>query len=91
MAFKLILKGRVQAVACRHYCSQYAKRLKIHGSASNLSDGSVKVLLNTENKSEAERYINAIKNNTDNLRFWGDIRNIDVSFYEGPYNGDYVF
>jgi acylphosphatase len=91
MAFKLILKGRVQAVACRHYCSRYGRRLKIQGSATNLSDGSVQVLLNTEDKTQAEIYINAIKNNTNKLHFWGDIRSIDVSHYEGPIHGDDQF
>ncbi len=48
MGKKLILEGKVQGVFCRAYCSQYARKHRVRGSASNERDGTVKVLLDTD-------------------------------------------
>lgn len=91
MPKKLILSGLVQGVACRYYCSQYGKRLRIRGSVSNLSDGTVKVLLNTSNMSDIDRYIDAIRDNPLGVHFYGRIDSIDMYDYAGPLRGDYLF
>lgn len=91
MAFRLILKGRVQGVFCRRYCSRYGREAGIKGSASNLYDGSVQVLLDTDDTTLVERYIHAVKNNTLNIPFSGHIVSVDKEAYRGSIRGDYVF
>jgi len=88
---KLILHGLVQGVACRYYCSQYGKRLRIRGAVTNLPDGTVKVILNTSSRSDIERYMHAIRNNPLGVHFYGRIDSIDVYDYTGPLRGDYLF
>lgn len=91
MPRKLILNGRVQGVFCRYYCSEYGRRLGIAGSASNLSDGSVKVLLATDDDSLVQRYVDSLKVNPLGVRFHGKIESVDVSEYSGTIHGDYNF
>ncbi|MBN1495800.1 MAG: acylphosphatase [Spirochaetes bacterium] len=91
MATKLILTGRVQGVFCRAYCSRYAQKRRIRGSASNLSDGSVKVLLDTSDMELVNKFIADIKRNPDGLMFYGRIESVDVDEYAGSISGDYQF
>lgn len=91
MAVRLILRGRVQGVACRHYCSTYGRRLGIRGSATNLRDGSVQVLLNSENEELINIYIRVITENTENIPFFGKITSIEKQAYRGSFRGDYEF
>ncbi len=91
MAIQLILKGTVQGVCCRAYCKEYAVKLRIRGAATNLRDGSVRVLLQTEDSDSIERYIDCLKTNPYSFRFWGDITEIEQSPFDGPIRGDYVF
>ena len=91
MAKKLILHGRVQGVYCRAYSSQYARLLKIRGTASNLSDGTVRVLLQTDDAALVSRYIADLKNNPQQFTFYGRIDSVDVSDYSGAIAGDYQF
>ncbi|OHD63755.1 MAG: hypothetical protein A2176_14555 [Spirochaetes bacterium RBG_13_51_14] len=91
MAKKLILRGVVHGVFCRAYCSQYARKLRIRGSASNISDGSVRVLLNTDDRELVDRFVSEIKNNPDGYTFYGRIETIDVYDYAGIISGDYQF
>ena len=91
MTKRLILSGRVQGVFCRHFCSQYAKKLGINGSATNLSDGTVRVLLDTDDNELLNRFIDCLKTNPDRVRFQGNISGVDVSEYDGVIGGDYVF
>jgi acylphosphatase len=89
---ELILTGRVQGVFCRHYCSQTAKRLGLRGSATNLMDGSVQVLLATDDETQISRYVQALRENPFGIRFWGSITGIEVNKnYQGHIDGDYVF
>jgi len=91
MAKRLILYGRVQGVLCRAYCSQYARMLKIRGSASNLSDGTVRVILDTEDPEVTQRYVSSITHNPGGLTFYGRIESVEVDDYHGPISGDYQF
>ncbi len=91
MAKELILSGIVQGVFCRKYCSDNAKRIGLKGSASNLGDGTVRVVINSDNEAYIQNYIHALKTNPYKLRFYGRIDNIKVSDYRGPIVGDYEF
>lgn len=91
MAKKLILQGRVQGVFCRAYCSQYARERRIRGTASNLSDGSVRVILNTDDMDLVNQFISDIQSNPLGFMFYGRIESVDVSDYSGPIAGDYRF
>ncbi len=91
MAVKLLLKGVVQGVFCRNYCSKYGKKLGVRGSATNLPDGSVRVLLDTEDKSIVDNYIYHLMNNPMRLMFYGRIDNVETIEYYGKIHGDYFF
>ncbi len=91
MAYKLILQGRVQGVGGRAYCRNYAVKLKIRGSATNLSDGSVQVLLNTDDESLVREYATCLKDDPLGLYFYGTITSIKMHPYTGRMQGDYNF
>jgi acylphosphatase len=91
MAKKLILHGRVQGVCCRAYCSQYARKLGIPGTASNAPDGTVRVILNTDDIELVNRFIEHIRLNPDGFSFYGRIQSIDMSDFTGVISGDYRF
>ena len=91
MATKIILKGNVQGVGCRGYCARYARRYHIHGSATNLHDGSVCILINTDDEGIINSYMNSLIANTDGYLFYGRILDYKVVFYGGPIDGDYLF
>jgi acylphosphatase len=65
--------------------------LRIRGSASNMPNGTVKVLLDTDDMDLVSRYKNAIRTNPRGERFYGSIQSIDVSSYQGSIYGDYTF
>ena len=91
MARELILTGHVQGVFCRNYCSQYAKMFGIKGSASNLGDGSVRVIIDTDDQSLVREYTSALIQNPSSVRFYGKISDISVRTFSGPIRGDYNF
>lgn len=91
MAKALILQGKVQGVACRHYCSQIGRKLNIRGSATNLHDGSVRVILDTDDESLVKKYADALKTNNFGFTFMGRITDIGITDYSGPMAGDYNF
>ncbi|HOO72666.1 MAG TPA: acylphosphatase [Spirochaetota bacterium] len=91
MAYQLILKGKVQGVFCRYYCSQYAKIFGLRGSATNLGDGSVSVIIDTEDQALLREYITSLTSNPSDIRFFGRIEDVSVSSYDGPVRGDYLF
>ncbi len=90
MAYELILSGRVQGVFCRNYCSQYGRKYKIRGAASNLRDGTVQVLIDCDEET-VKKYVRALIQNPDNIRFFGSINGIKTNDYSGGIQGDYVF
>lgn len=91
MAKELILKGRVQGVACRYYCSQYGRKIGVRGAASNLYSGDVQVLLDTDDETVIEKYVRALRTNPLKVHFWGTITGIEIRDYGGPLSGDYTF
>ncbi len=91
MPRKLILHGRVQGVFCRAYCAHYARKRKLPGTASNLSDGTVRVLLDTDDQELLDRYISDLRNNPEGFGFYGRIDSVDVEQYRGPLSGEYRF
>ncbi|MDH5680283.1 MAG: acylphosphatase [Spirochaetota bacterium] len=91
MAKQLILKGRVQGVFCRKYCSQNAKELGISGSATNLEDGTVSVLLNTDDDMLVEEFVMALTGNPYDFDFNGEITGLDLTDYSGAMTGDVEF
>ena len=91
MPKELILTGRVQGVFCRKFCADNAKKLKLNGSASNLIDGSVRVLIDTDDNKKIADYINALKSNPFGYTFYGRIEDVRISDYSGPIRGDYIF
>lgn len=91
MAFQLILSGNVQGVYCRAYCKNNAVKLNLKGSASNLFDGTVKVVLDTVDRRLIDEFIRCLKENPYHFNFYGQIDNIKVEDYEGAVTGDYNF
>jgi len=91
MIKKVILKGRVQGVGCRGYCARYARKFLIKGSATNLNDGSVKLILNIKNENALRSYLNSLITNPDRFMFYGNIDDISVSDYSEEITGDYNF
>jgi len=91
MPIELILRGKVQGVACRHYCSLYGRMMGLRGSATNLADGTVRVLLETEDQASARAYMRALMENPRRLAFYGFIERIDERGFEGRISGDYMF
>ena len=91
MPIELILSGKVQGVACRHYCSRYGRMVGLRGSASNLYNGTVRVLLDTDDEESARAYMRALLENPRQMAFYGFIERIDVRPCDGPITGDYVF
>jgi acylphosphatase len=89
---ELILSGRVQGVFCRHYCSQNAKKLGLRGSATNLADGTVQVVLDTDDENAVQQYIKVLRENPHGVRFWGSITGIKVgNNLTSNRRGDYTF
>jgi len=91
MATKIILKGHVQGVGCRGYCARYARRYNLHGTATNLSDGSVCILIASDDEILISTYMNSLITNTDEYTFFGRITDYKIVSYGGRIDGDYVF
>ena len=91
MPSRLILTGRVQGVFCRGYCSKYGKLQGISGAVSNLPDGTVEVLLDTDNTVVLENYIVMLKTNPRKITFYGRIDFITTEKYYDAIMGDYFF
>jgi acylphosphatase len=91
MAKKLILSGIVQGVFCRKYCSENAEKLGIRGSATNLRDGTVQVILDCEDEIKISKYIESLKQNPFSFTFYGRIDSVGISDYTGSIRGDYMF
>jgi acylphosphatase len=91
MRKKIILKGRVQGVGCRGYCAKYARKFGIRGSATNLKDGTVMLIVEAENELIIRNYISSLLSNPGGFNFYGNIKDIDVSDYSGKIDGDYNF
>ena len=89
MAYELILTGRVQGVGCRWYCGHVGQRMGIRGAASNRDDGTVQVILATDDRAKAGAYASALKENSFGLTFWGRIERVDLAETGLSVCGDY--
>ncbi len=91
MRKRVILKGRVQGVGCRGYCSRYAKKFSLHGSATNLRDGTVQLILEVHDESSFKKFLSSMITNSEGLLFYGSIDDISISDFSGDIAGDYNF
>ena len=91
MAKEIIIYGNVQGVFCRDYCSRYGRKFGLRGTASNQNNGTVQIILNTNDDELAEQYVQALKDNPNDYMFYGKITKIEVHSYSGHIRGDYVF
>lgn len=91
MIKKVLLYGRVQGVGCRGYCARYARKYLINGSATNLNDGSVCLLLKINDELVLQRFVASLVSNPDGLLFYGIIDDVSISDYIGKTDGDYNF
>ena len=91
MIKKVILKGRVQGVGCRGYCAGYARKYLITGSATNLGDGTVRLILDIRDELVLQRFVSSLISNPDNRIFYGSIEDVSISDYSGKTDGDYNF
>jgi acylphosphatase len=89
MPYEIIIKGRVQGVGCRYYCGKVAQSLGLRGAASNLGDGSVRVIIDTDSHEEAQEYADALTRNSFNLDFYGRIQSALVRTAYCEVAGDY--
>lgn len=90
MTALIILKGRVQGVGCRYYTGKVASALRLSGSATNLQDGTVRVLLNTDSHEKVNEFIIALKTDRFSYHFWGHFTDIEFKGFENiPISGDY--
>lgn len=89
MAYELILSGRVQGVGCRYYCAHVGKTLNIHGNATNLPGGDVRVIAVTDSRQLAENFAAALRDNMFGIRFAGRIISVSVSEVSSIPHGDY--
>lgn len=91
MPFEIILSGRVQGVGCRWYCARVGQTLGTHGAVTNLDDGNVQVLLETEDDTEARAYLSALERNSFSLHFYGRIESSILHSFSGRVEGDYCW
>ena len=77
---KVLVSGRVQGVFYRDTCRQVADREGVAGTAKNLSDGRVEVVLEGE-PDAVDRVIEWCRKGTD----WSSVENVEVS--EEPTTG----
>jgi acylphosphatase len=89
MAYEIILKGRVQGVGCRYYCGNVARKSGIRGSASNLRDGSVRVIAETDDFDSARAFASALKDNVFGLHFYGRIESVELYEVNNSRHGEY--
>jgi len=89
MPYQLILEGRVQGVGCRYYCAKTARAMKLKGSASNISDGTVRVVIETDDQVKAASYAEALRLDKFKYGFYGRFTNIKIDKCSGEIDGDY--
>ena len=91
MPYEVILAGRVQGVGCRWYCSHVAQKMGLSGAATNLDDGTVQVILSTEDERAAYECMVALRDNTFNLHFYGKISGVEIRRTAQRVDGDYCW
>lgn len=78
-------------MGCRGYCSRYARKYSITGSATNLHNGSVQLILSFHDENLFKQYITSLLTNPDRVTFFGHIDDISINDYSGKTDGDYNF
>jgi acylphosphatase len=91
MPSEVIISGRVQGVGCRFYCGKVGRALGLHGAATNLGDGTVLVVLETNDLNEAERYAKALRENELGIDFYGRIVSAVARPANHPVSGEYAW
>ena len=91
MPYEVILSGRVQGVGCRWYCSHVAQKMGLAGAATNLDDGTVQVILATDDERAAYECMIALRDNTFRLHFYGHISDARIRRTEQTVDGDYAW
>ncbi|HQO39024.1 MAG TPA: acylphosphatase [Spirochaetota bacterium] len=91
MATKIILKGSVQGVGCRGYCARYARSHGLHGGATNQRDGSVCIIIDTDDKIIINSFMDSVITNPAGYAFFGRIFDYKIELYNGRIDGDYIF
>ena len=89
MPYEVILSGRVQGVGCRWYCSHVAQKMGLSGAATNLDDGTVQVILSTDDERAAHECMIALRDNTLHLHFYGNISGAEMRRTPQAADGDY--
>ena len=89
MPYQLVLEGKVQGVGCRNYCAKTARVMKLKGAASNIPDGTVIVIIDTEDQLKAEDYGKALRTDKFGFGFYGRFTNIKIEKSSGEVDGDY--
>ena len=59
--FHILIEGRVQGVGYRHFAATHAKSFKINGTARNLLDGRVEVVIFAKEDENIEAYLNELQ------------------------------
>ncbi len=75
---EIILSGHVQGVACRYYCIENARYIGLRATATNLANGTVRVMLDTDDDDRVRTFIRNLIENPYGVRFWGTITDIKV-------------
>ncbi len=65
--------------------------MKINGSATNLPDNTVQLILMTDDMKLVNEFIDKIKINPSGHTFFGRIDEVEIEDYEGTQRGDYTF
>ncbi len=91
MLKKIVLYGRVQGVGCRGYAASCGKKLGLRGSASNMRDGTVEIIVDAESIEKIKLYIDILLSNPYGFYFHGRIERYTLEDYSGPVRGDYRF
>jgi len=63
----------------------------LRGGASNIRDGSVVVLLDSDDPEKVRLYIEYLLSNPSGYYFNGRIDNYTIEDFSGPVKGDYSF
>jgi acylphosphatase len=86
MAKKIILKGIVQGVGCRGYTARYARIFGLKGSATNLNNGTVRLLIDCDDDKNNISLYQRPNSKPKGIMFYGKITDFEVNDYDGKIN-----
>ncbi len=82
-AVSIVVKGLVQGVGFRYFCSRQAHRFRLTGWVKNLPDGSVSIEVEGD-QAEIESFLGRVKDGPTH----SDVRDLSVTWTE--YSGRYT-